>query len=149
MMAAAGGEGVPVLELYRQFSYFMALDIDVSGATSPPGRDKGVVYVRLPVVEYEDEGETSLEDYPVHEYHLLRLLDNLLQRRSISKIPSWLPSRTDSLTSRQTSQTSSHPTSVRGEPRRGTTWSPCGTTRTSIWLSMPPWPRGPSSSYRA
>ena len=81
MMAVAGGEGVPVLSLYRQFNYIMALDIDVSGAISPPGRDKGVVYVRLRVPQdYDVDGEYSLADYPVHEYHLLRLLDDLLQR---------------------------------------------------------------------
>ena len=80
MMAVAGGEGVPVLELYRQFRYLMALDIDVSGAISPPGKDKGAVYVRLPVVEYEEGEDYNLDHYPVHEYHLLRLLDALLQK---------------------------------------------------------------------
>ena len=29
MMAVAGGEGVHVLSLYRQFNYIMALDIDI------------------------------------------------------------------------------------------------------------------------
>jgi hypothetical protein len=81
MMAVAGGEGVPVLELYREFRYMMALDIDVSGAISPPGMEKGALRVRLPVPEdYDVDGEYSLADYPVHEYHLLRLLDGLLQR---------------------------------------------------------------------
>ena len=80
MMAVAGGEGVPVLELYREFRYMMALDIDVSGAISPPGMDKGVVYARLPVVEYVEGEHHSLDHYPVHEYHLLRLLEDLLQR---------------------------------------------------------------------
>jgi hypothetical protein len=80
MMAVAGGEGVPVLELYRQFRYLMALDIDVSGAISPPGKDKGAVYVRLPVVEYEEGEDYNLDHYPVHEYHLLRVLDALLQK---------------------------------------------------------------------
>jgi hypothetical protein len=80
MMAVAGGEGVPVLHLYRQFRYMMALDIDVSGAISPPGKDKGPVHVRLPVVEYEEGEEYNLDQYPVHEYHLLRTLDTLLQK---------------------------------------------------------------------
>ena len=81
MMAVQGGEGVPVLELYRQFSYIMALDIDVSGAISPPGMNKGPLHIRLPVpVDYEDFDDFSLADYPVHEYHLLRVLDGLLQR---------------------------------------------------------------------
>ena len=80
MMAVAGGDGVPVLALYRQFSYMMALDIDVSGGISPPGYDKGPIYVRLPVVNYTEGEVFSLEDYPVHEYHLLRMLGTLLDK---------------------------------------------------------------------
>jgi hypothetical protein len=80
MMAVAGGEGVPVLHLYRQFRYMMALDIEASGAISPPGKDKGVVNVRLPVKEYDEDVEYDLDHYPVHEYHLLRILDALLQK---------------------------------------------------------------------
>lgn len=80
MMAVSGGDGVPVLQLYNEFRYLMALDIDVSGAISPPGRDRGAVYVRLPVLEYEEGVEHSLEAHPLHEYHLLRLLEGLLER---------------------------------------------------------------------
>jgi hypothetical protein len=80
MLAVAGGEGVPVLHLYRQFRYIMALDIEASGAISPPGKDKGVVNVRLPVKEYDEDVEYDLDHYPVHEYHLLRILDALLQK---------------------------------------------------------------------
>jgi hypothetical protein len=71
---------MPVLELYRQFRYMMALDIDASGALSPPGMDKGAMLVRLPVVRYVEGEASSLDDYPVHEYHLLRLLSGLLDK---------------------------------------------------------------------
>ena len=81
MIAVSGGEGVPVLDLYNSFKYTMALDIDASGALSPPGMDKGPLNVRLPVWRYvEDEEPPSLDDYPVHEYHLLRILEGLLER---------------------------------------------------------------------
>jgi hypothetical protein len=81
MIAVSGGEGVPVLDLYSTFKYTMALDIDASGALSPPGMDKGPLYVRLPVWRYEEDVEPpSLDDYPVHEYHLLRILEGLLER---------------------------------------------------------------------
>jgi hypothetical protein len=81
MMAVSGGDGVPVLDLYKEFRYLMALDIDVSGDISPPGKEaRGPLYVRLPVVKYEEGNMPSLDDYSVHEYHLLRVLEALLEK---------------------------------------------------------------------
>jgi hypothetical protein len=81
MMAVTSGEGVPVQQLYDMFKYTMALDIDVSGSISPPGKEaKGPLYVRLPVLEFVEGAEGDLAAYPVHEYHLLRTLQDLLQR---------------------------------------------------------------------
>jgi len=82
MMTVAGGDGVPVRDLYNTFKYFMCLDVNVYGDIGPPGHPKGPLDVRLPIVEYneEDDDPPTLDAYPVHEFHLLRILEDLLQQ---------------------------------------------------------------------
>jgi hypothetical protein len=86
VIAVTGGEGVPVQDLYRKFRYFMAMDLDVRGRIQPPGRspagseEECAVYQLLPVREYVEGLELDLDTHPVHEYHLLRVLEDLLDR---------------------------------------------------------------------
>jgi len=86
VIAVTGGEGVPVQDLYRKFRYFMAMDLDVRGRIQPPGRspagseEECAVYRLLPVREYVEGLELDLDTHPVHEYHLLRVLEDLLDR---------------------------------------------------------------------
>jgi hypothetical protein len=86
VIAVTGGEGVPVQDLYRKFRYYMAMDLDVRGRVQPPGRspagseEECAVYHLLPVREYVEDNELDLDNYPVHEYHLLRVLEDLLDR---------------------------------------------------------------------
>jgi hypothetical protein len=86
MIAVNGGDGVPVQELYKKFKYYMAMDLDVCGRVQPPGRnpagseEESKLYHLLPVIEYDECLELDLDDYPLQEYHLLRVLNDLLDR---------------------------------------------------------------------
>jgi hypothetical protein len=87
MMVLHGGEGVPAASLYERFKYFMAMDITASGEVRPPMLDEGPtfkrVYARLPPVEFDEEGDSpNLFHHEVHEYHLLRMLSELLEKNS-------------------------------------------------------------------
>jgi hypothetical protein len=44
----------------------------------PGNAAKGPLFARLPIVEYEPGQELDLDDYVVHEYHLLRILNEAL-----------------------------------------------------------------------
>ena len=108
-MVLHGGESVPVQEIYDNYKYYMALDIDCAGRVRPPGRDNlaGVggenLHQRLPLPplpwgrkpakgieaeeedgggQYEHDDTYDLAPYPVHEYHLLRLLSELIESNS-------------------------------------------------------------------
>ena len=87
MMVLHGGEGVPAASLYERFKYFMALDITATGEVRPPLLDEGPdfkrVYARLLPVEFDEESDSpTLQHHEVHEYHLLRMLQELFEKNS-------------------------------------------------------------------
>lgn len=92
MMVLQGGEGVPVLDLYERFKYYMATDITIAGQARSPGVDADAVFQRLDHSKWgaydadaaEEEGYAAphLGDHPVHEYHLLRMLEKLIADNS-------------------------------------------------------------------
>ena len=87
MMVLYGGEAVPVMELYQRFNYFMALDLDAMGRVRAVGQDlnpgREDVYHRPAVCAFDPEEPTpSMQDYVVHEYHLLRMLSDLITSNS-------------------------------------------------------------------
>jgi hypothetical protein len=92
MMVLQGGEGVPVLDLYERFKYYMATDITIAGQARSPGVDADAVFQRLDHSEWdaydadaaEEEGFAAphLGDHPVHEYHLLKMLEKLIADNS-------------------------------------------------------------------
>ena len=87
MMVLHGGETVPVLSMYERFKYAMALDIDNMGRVRAVGQDLNPggarVYHRLAVCAFDpEEAPPDMDEYVVHEYHLLRMLGELIAKNS-------------------------------------------------------------------
>ena len=88
MMVLQGGEGVPVADLYERFKYYMATDLTIAGHVCGPGNYTEKLYCRLDHSawhaydpDFEDDVH-DLNNHPLHEYHLLRKIQELIESNS-------------------------------------------------------------------
>ena len=99
MMVLQGGDKVPVTDLYERFKYYMSTDLTIAGHACSPGKFAEAVYCRLQHAawrEYDPDDPDNvrdLADHPVHEFHLLRKLEDLILANSTSTLEDFgLPS---------------------------------------------------------